>query len=69
MIYVVKSWYEGTKTLSLKLTEFNWLLPQCKNLLNQLPVIKPSASASRQDIIGYPRGYLCERDLNLFVAT
>ena len=53
----------------LEWTGFNWLLPQCNKLHNRFPVIKLSASASIQNIIGYPRGYLCERDLNLFVAA
>ena len=39
---------------------FNWLLSQC-TIRNQLPVIKPSASATRCDLIGY----FCETDLNL----
>ena len=59
---IVKSWYEGNKN---KWTGFNWLLPQCNNLHNQISVIKPSASASIQDIISF----LCEKDLNLFVTA
>ena len=39
---------------------FNWLLSQC-TVRNQLPVIKPSASTSIRDVIGYFR----EIDLNL----
>ena len=38
----------------------NWLLSQC-TVHNQLPVIKPSASATTCDVIGYFR----EIDLNL----
>ena len=37
---------------------FNWLLSQCI-VRNQLPVIKPSASATIRNVIGY------EIDLNL----
>ena len=44
---------------------FNWLLPQCNNLRNRFPAIRISVSASMRDIISY----LCERDLNLFVAS
>ena len=39
---------------------FNWLLFQC-TVHNQLSVIKPSASATVRDVIGYFR----EIDLNL----
>ena len=39
---------------------FNWLLSQCK-VHDQLPVIKPSASATIRDVIGY----FCEIDLTL----
>ena len=39
---------------------FNWLLSQC-TVHNQLPVIKPSASATICVVIGYFR----EIDLNL----
>ena len=38
---------------------FNWLLSQC-TVRNQLPVIKPSATATIRDVIGY----FCEIDLN-----
>ena len=55
--------------ISPKRTGFNWLLPQCNKLRNRFPVIKLSASASIRDIISYLRGYLCERNLNLFVAA
>ena len=55
--------------ISPECTGFNWLLPQCNKLRNRFPVIKLSASTSIRDIIGYRRGYLCERDLNLFVAA
>ena len=55
--------------ISPEWTGFNWLLPQCNKLHNGFPVIKLSASASIRDIISYPQGYLCERDLNLFVAA
>ena len=43
------------KTISHELTGFNWLLPQCQQLRNRFPVIKPSVSASIRDIIGYLR--------------
>ena len=39
---------------------FNWLLSQC-TVCNQLPVIKPLASATIHDVIGYFR----EINLNL----
>ena len=39
---------------------FNWLLSQC-TVCYQLPVIKPSASATIHDVIGY----FSEVDLNL----
>ena len=39
---------------------FNWFLSQCK-VRNQFPVIKPSASATIRNVIGY----FCEIDLTL----
>ena len=42
---------------------FNWLLSQC-TVHNQLPVIKPSASVTIRDVIGYFR----EIDLNLAIG-
>ena len=39
---------------------FNWLLSQC-TVCNQLPVIKPSASTTISDVIGY----FCKIDINL----
>ena len=60
---------EGNNNDITRVNGINWLLPQCNKLRNRFPVIKLPASASIRDIIGYPWGYLCERDLNLLVAA
>ena len=49
----------NNKDILLVQVGFNWLLSQC-TVHNQLPVIKPSASTSIRDVIGY----FCEIDLN-----
>ena len=50
----------NNKDILLVPVGFNWLLSQC-TICNQLPVIKPSASATICDVIGYFR----EIDLNV----